>query len=285
MFIMRDEHVMETLGKARVVVRDGVVVEVSEPRLDYCPLFHKRWGVEHIDAEFIRGNIQQRIDAYGLFTERRDIEQESFVGFGTSEIFMTALKRDLLDAVVTVCEGAGTVITANPALVQGIGARLSGIVSTTPIPGLIARIAEAGGHVLFPDNATIDQVAGVRWALEKGYRSVGVSLVAPEDAKRCKALSPEGSQVVTFLVHTSGEVFSKEGLRHFDLVTACASRSLWEVLEGAVKVQAGKSIPIFALSQQGKELLLERAKAVTTPLILHGADVPLCAGRQPEPLF
>ena len=281
---MNDEHVMETLGKARVVVRNGVVVGISEPRLAYCPLFHKRWGIEKIDKEFIRSNIQQRIDEYGLFTERRDIEQESFVGFGTSEIFMTALKKGLLDAVVTVCEGAGTIVTANPALVQGIGARLSGIVSTTPIPGLIARIRAAGGTVLFPDTATIDQVAGVEWAVAEGYRSIGVSLVAPDDALACKSAG-SGADVVTFLVHTSGEEFSKESLQAFDLVTACASKSLWETIQGSVLVQAGKSIPIFALSKLGKELLLERAKEVTTPLILHGAELPKCGGRQPEPLF
>ncbi len=282
---MNDEHVMETLGKARVVIRNGVVVEVSEPRLSYCPLFHHRRGIERIDTEIIRANIQQRIDDFGLFTERRDIEQDSFVGFGTSEIFMTALKKGLLDAVVTVCEGAGTVVTSNPELVQGIGARLSGIVSTTPIPGLITRINAAGGAVLFPETAGIDQAAGVAWAVREGYRSIGVSLVSPEDAQHCKAQSGEGVQVITFLVHTSGGVFTAEGLQDFDLVTACASRSLREVLEGYVLAQAGKSIPIFALSQIGKELLLERAKAVTTPIILHGAHVPQCGGSQPSPLF
>lgn len=282
---MKDEHVMETLGKARVIVRNGVVEEVSEPRLDYCPLFHKRWGVEHIDKEFIRDNIQQRIDEYGLFTERRDIEQESFVGFGTSEIFMTALNQGFLDAVVTVCEGAGTVITSKPTLVQGIGARLSGIVSTTPIPGLISRIEGAGGHVLFPESAAIDQVAGLQWAIEQGYRAIGVSLVAPEEAARCKAFETDATKIVTFLVHTSGETFTEESISSFDLITACASRSLWDVIGGSVLAQAGKSIPIFAVSQCGKELLLERAKYVTTPIVLHGAKLPICSGRLPEPLF
>ena len=282
---MNDEHIMETLGKARVVIRNGVVVEVSEPRLSYCPLFHSRRGIERIDAEVIRANIQQRIDEFGLFTERRDIEQDSCVGLGTSEIFMTALKKGLLDAVVTVCEGAGTVVTSNPALVQGIGARLSGIVSTTPIPGLITRIRAAGGVVLFPETAGIDQIAGVEWARGEGYRSIGVSLVSPGDAQQCKAQSGVGIRVVTFLVHTSGGEFTAEGLQDFDLVTACASRSLRDVLEGSVLAQAGKSIPIFALSQVGKELLLERAKEVTTPIILHGARLPQCSGSQPSPLF
>lgn len=34
-----DEHVIEGLGKARIVVRDGKVVEVGEPMISYCPIF------------------------------------------------------------------------------------------------------------------------------------------------------------------------------------------------------------------------------------------------------
>lgn len=37
---------MEALGKTRVRVRDGRVVEVSQPLIEYCPLFHKYRGIE-----------------------------------------------------------------------------------------------------------------------------------------------------------------------------------------------------------------------------------------------
>lgn len=36
---MVDEHVIEALGKTRIVVRNGKVVEVGESRLTYCPIF------------------------------------------------------------------------------------------------------------------------------------------------------------------------------------------------------------------------------------------------------
>ena len=36
-----DEHIMEMLGRCRVKVRGGRVVESSQPQIDYCPLFAK----------------------------------------------------------------------------------------------------------------------------------------------------------------------------------------------------------------------------------------------------
>ncbi|TAN39574.1 MAG: DUF2099 family protein, partial [Candidatus Methanoperedens sp.] len=38
-------HVMELFGKARVVVKDGKVVEVGEPVAEWCPVFSKTSGV------------------------------------------------------------------------------------------------------------------------------------------------------------------------------------------------------------------------------------------------
>ncbi|GFO96384.1 methanogenesis marker protein 8 [groundwater metagenome] len=35
----KDRHVMEALGKTRVVVENGKVVEVGEPQTEYCPIF------------------------------------------------------------------------------------------------------------------------------------------------------------------------------------------------------------------------------------------------------
>jgi len=50
---MVDEHVVEALGKARIVIRDGKVVEIGEPQIKYCPLFHKYRGMEKIDLQTI----------------------------------------------------------------------------------------------------------------------------------------------------------------------------------------------------------------------------------------
>jgi hypothetical protein len=70
------------------------------------------------------------------------------------------LRKGLIDCAVVVCEGAGTVITSNGKLVQAIGARLTGIVRTSPIPEIIKKIRSEGGIVLDEKSAIIDQVGG-----------------------------------------------------------------------------------------------------------------------------
>ncbi|MCG7848433.1 MAG: DUF2099 family protein, partial [ANME-2 cluster archaeon] len=34
-------HIMEILGKTKVVVKDGKVIEVGEPQVNWCPLWNK----------------------------------------------------------------------------------------------------------------------------------------------------------------------------------------------------------------------------------------------------
>jgi len=113
----KDRHVLETLGKTRVVVENGKVVEVGNPLLKYCPLWAKIRGIKELNEKVIKANVEFRIQDFGMCTEDREVEAEVFVGFGASETSMTALRRGLLDATVTVCEGAGTVISPDPTLV------------------------------------------------------------------------------------------------------------------------------------------------------------------------
>ena len=44
-------HVMEALGMSRVVMEDGKVIEVSEPRVKYCPLFKKHRNIDELNKE------------------------------------------------------------------------------------------------------------------------------------------------------------------------------------------------------------------------------------------
>ncbi|HML04396.1 MAG TPA: DUF2099 family protein, partial [Methanobacterium sp.] len=53
-----DEHVIEALGKTRIVVRNGKVVEVGEPKINYCPLFDKYRGIKEITSEAAKENIE-----------------------------------------------------------------------------------------------------------------------------------------------------------------------------------------------------------------------------------
>ena len=50
-------HIMEMVGKTRVVVKDGKVVEVGEPEVEWCPLFAKLRGVQNITPEEVKKNM------------------------------------------------------------------------------------------------------------------------------------------------------------------------------------------------------------------------------------
>ena len=62
---MKDRHVMEAMGKAYVVVEDGHVVEVGEPLIERCPIFAKARGIQEINQEVIKQNIEFRIRDFG----------------------------------------------------------------------------------------------------------------------------------------------------------------------------------------------------------------------------
>jgi hypothetical protein len=66
-----DIHIMEALGRAKVVVKNGKVVEVGEPLIKYCPLFAKHRNIKELNKETIRKNIEFRIKDFGLFTINR----------------------------------------------------------------------------------------------------------------------------------------------------------------------------------------------------------------------
>jgi len=276
-----DEHVIEGLGKARIVVRDGKVVEVGEPLVSYCPIFDKHRGIKRIDKEVIEKNIQFRIDDFGMCTPNRVLTMKDFLSFGVSEIVCTAMRQKRVDAAVIVCEGCGTVIVTDPDMVQGIGGRVSGLVSTTPIPKLIERIGP--GHVLDPKTARIDQVAGVKKAIGMGYKNIAVSIVNGSTARQMKEIEKEhpGVNVYTLVVHVTGMSAEEASLvfAHADIATGCASKHIRE--QGAAKAicKVGDSVPIFGITPRGKELIEERIKFMGKPI------VPKPDAKLPEPLI
>ncbi len=109
-------HIMELLGKTRVVVKDGKVIEVGEPEVKWCPPCLPKYAESRKSPLMKSGRIWSSGSAIsGMFTDKRRLELEDFVGFGASEVMMTGLSRGgLLDTTVTACEGAGTVISNNP---------------------------------------------------------------------------------------------------------------------------------------------------------------------------
>ncbi len=279
-------HVMELFGKTRVVVKDGKVVEVGEPIADWCPVFSKVAQVSKLTREEAKKNMEYRIREIGMFTPERRFDYGIFVNFGASEIMMTALRRGLIDSTVTVCDGAGTVITDDPSLVQGMGALMSGLIETEPIPEIIDGIYSRGGVVLDKETAIIDQVMGLRKACELGYKNIAVSVTVPRDAKELRAIEKEHDiNLILIGAHLTGIKYgdTHEFIEKMDIITGCASKTVRDLVKPVL--QAGTSVPMFAITQKGKEMLIERAKDIDAPILVNITELPVLPGhKQPRPL-
>jgi putative methanogenesis marker protein 8 len=278
-------HVMELLGRTRVKVEDERVVESGEPEIEYCPLFDKIRSIKKITSEAAAGNMAFRIDQYGMFSPRRKLEMGVFVGFGASESMMTGIAKGIIQAAVTVCDGAGTVITPNPQLIQGMGGYISGLAQTEPITQVIEGIEARGGHVLSPSDAKIDQVGGARWAAD-GFSKFAVTVAEADTAERLRELEGElDVKIMIVGVHLTG-ISSPDASRLLamaDVVTGCASKHIREQVKPLVQV--GTAVPLFGLTKWGKELLIERAKEVEQPLLINTMPLPvLPEHKQPRPL-
>lgn len=278
---------MEILGKTRVVVNGGNVIEAGQPRITWCPLWNKVSGIENITQDSAIKNMEQRIKDFGMFTPGRRLDLGVFASFGISEIMMTALHRGLIDSTVTVCDGAGTVVTSDPGLVQGMSAQISGLVETEPISEIIDAIQEMGGIVLDAGTARIDQAAGLELAASRGHSRIAVSVVDVDTVSALMKIRQErGIEAILMAAHLTGIPASdaEELIAHVDIITGCASRNIRGMVQPLIQV--GTAIPLFGLTPRGKELLIERAKDIQSPLLINTMKLPvLPEDKQPRPLI
>ena len=279
-------HIMELLGRCRVRVDGEKAQEAGEPMIEWCPLFDKIRGIKKVTSGAAAENMDFRIKNHGMFSARRRLEMGTFVGFGASESMMTGLKAGIIDAAVTVCDGAGSVITANPDLVQGMGGYLSGLVETDPIPEVLEGIRARDGHVLSPQDGRIDQIEAAAYAAAAGYKRFAVTVADAASGEKLREMEKlAGVRIMIIGVHLTG--LSREDAARLlavaDIVTACASKHIREQVKPLVQV--GTAVPLFGLTRWGKELLVERAKEVEQPLLINTMPLPvLPEKKQPRPL-
>jgi len=280
-----DEHIIEAIGRSRIIIRNGRVVEVGEAQITDCPLAKRfAYPIPAITRDAIKTNIEHRIEAFGMCTENREIlDNREFVGFGASELLSFGLRTGLIDAAVLACDGAGTVIVTRPEMAQGIGGRMSGLVKTSPHTSVMDRIEEGGGIVLDREHARIDQLAGVALALAEGYRNIAVTVAVPETAEIIHRIHPD---TLIFAVHVTG-ITAKEAeklVSASDLVTACASKTIREIAGAGALLQAGISVPIFAMTRKGKLLVIEKIRQSDEPVLVKSTRLPALGDNQPSPL-
>ena len=258
------EHIIEALGLSKITIKDGKVVDVTEPQVEYCPLFDHHRGITKLTKEVIAENIQFRIDDFGMCTADRQLRMKDFLSFGISEIMCTLLDENVIDAVVMVLEGCGTLIVTEPELVQGIGGRVSGLVKTSPIPELCEKIGEE--NIVNCQTAEINQIEGIKLAIDKGFKNIAVTIALASDALKINELKKEypDINIYVFVVHTSKK--SEEDARILfdscDVATGCSSKYMREIGYSESIKTVGQSIPIFAKTENGKKFLEMRLEKI-----------------------
>lgn len=270
------EHVIEALGKAKVVIRNGKVVEVGEPEINYCPLFDKYRGIKELTPETVKKNIEFRIKDFGMCTGDRILRMRDFLSFGVSETLGTLLDEKIIDCAVIVSEGCGTVIVTDPEFVQGMAGRISAFLSTSPIVEIIDAVGPE--NVLDPEKAEIDQIKGTSKAIDMDYKRIAVTIISFEDAKKLREIEKryEDVKIYIFAAHTTG--MSKEEAEALfnaaDVITGCASKYIREIGKNREVFTVGASIPIYGATEAGKGFLKRRIEKIGGLKDKKGAKIP-----------
>ena len=272
----QDEHVIEALGKTRVVVKNGVVVEVGEPKINYCPLFDKYRGIKEINPEAVKKNIEFRIQDFGMCTSNRELRMKDFLSFGVSETLGTLLDENVIDCAVIVSEGCGTVIITDPEFVQGMAGRISAFLSTSPIVEIINTVGAQ--NVLDPENTEINQIKGALKAIDMGYKNIAVTIVSADDAKKLRDIEKEHENVKIYIFAAHVSEMSKDEAEalfdNADVITGCASKYVREIGEDREIFKAGASIPIYGVTQDGENFLKRRIEKIGGLKDKKGAKIP-----------
>jgi len=271
-FLAVGEHEVYCCG-ARVRIKDGKIEVLTKPRVIYCPLHEALYGTRRIDEKAVKQSIQIKIRNFGFCCENRIFDDSMLVPYGSSEIIRVCMEKKLLDCAVTVCEGTGTVITANPSLVQAIGARLTGIIKTSPIKGIIEKIKKEKGIILDETTAKIDQAEGVLRAASLGYERIAVTIASflSKSMEKIREIEKErGVKVVIFSVCNTcaSEEDVERILSHADIVCASASKIIREKIGPEARIQLGVTIPVFALTELSKKLILAYLEKFKEKLVI-----------------
>ena len=247
-----DFHLTRIMG-AWVAIVAGTVVEVDRSQaLEHCPLQSLLSGAD------VEAYAAEKIAELGQFTPQREVWRSTLgVPFGTSEMFLYALRKGVIDCAITVCDGAGTVVTTVPEVAQGIGARMNGLFYTSPIREVQEKLLAHGCLLL--DGARIDQAAGLRKAIAAGHRRIAVTVNGRfgERLADLRSLERDAGVAVTIAaVCTTGitEERADELVGASDLAWTCASRPMRERGSRA-RLQVTHGIPIFVYTPRGLELL------------------------------
>ena len=260
---MNDRHVIEALGKTEVVIENGKITYIGEPVVDYCSIFDNGQHKGDLTKEFIKSNIEKRIDEFGMCTPQRLIDVEDTMSFGTSETLKTNMIKGNIDCVVGACEGVGTLLINDAEIVQGVGGRVSALISTTPIKEVMEKVGRE--NVLNPETAELNPLKGLEMAIERGYKNIAITIIPTEMVKDLRQYpKPDDVNIYIFVAHTTN-VSKKEAEMLFDyadVISGCSSINMRQTAEERKPYYSGKKVPLYAVTENGRKLLNERLEYI-----------------------
>jgi len=262
--IGNDLHVVRYFSSL-ITISNGKVTKVTKPAISHCPLAgflykglkrSESFPISRLKSE-LKKVIEEKITQFGFCTKDRVLWNDGVsVPYGASEIIAHGLRNKIIDSSVIVCDGAGTVVVSIPQVVQGIGARMHSVLRTSPIQGVIKRLHQYGCRTI-NNSGAIDQKRGVIEAAKEGYKNIAVTVNAyqGEALKSIRALEKQyGISVIILAICTTGISGKRinEIEKYADLVWACRSREVRNVLcVKAIEILSNAS-PVYILTQQGK---------------------------------
>jgi len=263
----KDIHVVRYFSSV-IKISDGKVINVTRPAIDHCPLASFMYkglkdSSRHTTVRLkneIKAVIEGKIAQYGFCSKRRVLWDDTIsIPYGASEIISYGLRSNIIDGSVIVCDGAGSIVTAIPQVVQGVGARMHGVIKTSAIPEVTAKLRRYGALTI-DDNGSIDQRKGIVRAAEAGYKNIAVTISAyrGEDLKTIRALERELKiSVIILAVCTTGIKMGRmiELEKYADIVWACHSDKLKKRLDKKCIKKVSASSAVFILTDAGSNLM------------------------------
>lgn len=279
-----DRHVIEALGKAEVIIENGMITSIGNPVVDYCSIFEKYQDNGNLTKDFIRNNINKRIREFGMCTSERSVRVDDVMSFGTSETLRTNMNEGNVDCVVGACDGVGTLLMTDPDIVQGVGGRVSALISTTPIPEVIEKVGK--DNVLNPDTAELNPLKGLEMALQRGYKNIAVTVIPSPVVKNIREYPVDDDvNVYIFVAHTTGVSRSEAEMLfdYADVISGCSSLYIREVAQERKPYYSGSKVPLYAVTDSGRSMLDLRLKYVGKDLTTR--DYPQDFSKSPKPLI
>lgn len=206
--------------------------------------------------------------------------------FGASETMASAFNSGMIDASVIVSNNLGTIITTNSSNTQGAVKRKTGLFHTSLSKKLVETAIDAGIIPVFPYTAEIDQLEGVKKAIEMGYQNIAVSVAASDNYlyKELQKLEEQyGVTIYKFGLCSTGisEEVARTMSEYADVIWSCASLNVKNYIEPAAVAQVGIKIPVYIMTEKGWNIVNNHLHEMNkdtnnfAPDLLNGDERPV----------